>query len=135
LGVLPYGPLGGGLLTGKYHRGEPPEDGTRAAGDGLIAEGMNRRMTERAFATADIVREIADESGRTPAQVALNWVTNRPEVTSSLVGARTVDQLEDNLASVGWQLDPEHVDRLDQSSRISLGYPQEFQRWMATIGM
>ncbi|MEY2430528.1 MAG: hypothetical protein QOC92_253, partial [Acidimicrobiaceae bacterium] len=102
---------------------------------GLIAEGMNRRMTERAFATADVVQEIAAEAGRTPAQVALNWVTNRPEVTSSLVGARTIDQLDDNLGSVGWQLDPDHVDRLDQSSRVSIGYPQEFQQWMATIGM
>ncbi|MDQ1462973.1 MAG: hypothetical protein QOI08_4457 [Actinomycetota bacterium] len=135
LGMLPYGPLGGGLLTGKYHRGEQPEDGTRASGVGLIAEGMNRRMTDQAFATADVVREIAAESGRTPAQVALNWVTNRPEVTSSLVGARTVEQLDDNLGSIGWRLDPEHVDRLDDCSRIRLGYPQVFQQWMASIGM
>jgi aryl-alcohol dehydrogenase-like predicted oxidoreductase len=135
LGMLPYGPLGGGLLTGKYHRGVPPEDGTRASGLGLIAEGMNRRMTDQAFATADVVRDIAAESGRTPAQVALNWVTNRPEVTSSLVGARTVEQLDDNLGSIGWRLDPEHVDRLDDCSRIRLGYPQEFQQWMASIGM
>jgi aryl-alcohol dehydrogenase-like predicted oxidoreductase len=135
LGVLPYGPLGGGLLAGKYRRGEPPREGTRAAGEGLIAEGMNRRMTDRAFATAEVVQSIAAESGRTPAQVALNWVTNRPQVASSLVGARTVAQLEDNLGSVGWRIDPEHLDRLDQSSRVSLGYPQEFQRWMADIGM
>jgi aryl-alcohol dehydrogenase-like predicted oxidoreductase len=135
LGVLPYGPLGGGLLTGKYQRGEAPADGTRAAGEGLIAEGMSRRMTDRAFATAEVVREVAAESGRTPAQVALNWVTNRPPVTSSLIGARTLEQLDDNLGSVGWQLDPEHVDRLNESSHIRLGYPQEFQHWMANIGM
>jgi aryl-alcohol dehydrogenase-like predicted oxidoreductase len=135
LGMLPYGPLGGGLLTGKYRRDEKPDEGTRAATGGLGGEGMRRRMTERAFATADVVREIASESGRTPAQVALNWVTNRPEVTSSLVGARTVDQLDDNLGSVGWRLDPEHVDRLDHSSRVSLGYPQAFQEWMASVGM
>jgi len=135
LGVLPYGPLGGGLLTGKYRRGESPADGTRAAGEGLIAEGMSRRMTERAFATADVVGEIATESGRTRAQVALNWVTNRPEVTSSLVGARSVAQLDDNLGAVGWRLDAGQIDRLDESSRVSLGYPQEFQRWMASIGM
>ena len=73
--------------------------------------------------------------GRTPAQVALNWVTNRPEVTSALIGARTVDQLEDNLGSVGWLLDPEHVDRLNEASRFRIGYPQEFQQWMANIGM
>jgi len=135
MGVLPYGPLGGGLLTGKYRPGQPPGDGTRAAGEGLIAEGMSRRMTERAFATADVVREVAAESGRTPAQVALNWVTNRPGVTSSLLGARTVQQLEDNLGSVGWRLEPEHVKRLDQSSRIRVGYPLEFQQWMAAVGM
>jgi aryl-alcohol dehydrogenase-like predicted oxidoreductase len=135
MGVLPYGPLGGGLLTGKYNRGEQPADGTRAAGAGLIAEGMNRRMTDRAFATAEVVREIASESGHTAAQVALNWVTNRPEVTSSLVGARTVAQLDDNLGAVGWRLDREHVGRLDDSSRIRIGYPQEFQDWMASIAM
>jgi aryl-alcohol dehydrogenase-like predicted oxidoreductase len=135
LGVLPYGPLGGGLLTGKYRRGAPPAAGTRAAGDGLSGEGMSRRMTEQAFVTADVVRDIAAESGRTAAQVALNWVTNRPHVTSSLLGARTVEQLEDNLGSVGWQLDPEHGERLDGSSRIRIGYPQEFQQWMAAEGM
>jgi aryl-alcohol dehydrogenase-like predicted oxidoreductase len=135
LGVLPYGPLGGGLLTGKYRRGEPPGAGTRAGGDGMSSEGMSRRMTDRAFATADVVREIAAEAGRTAAQVALNWVTNRPQVTSSLLGARTLDQLDDNLGSVGWRLEPEHVDRLDQSSRIRIGYPQEFQHWMAAVGM
>jgi aryl-alcohol dehydrogenase-like predicted oxidoreductase len=96
---------------------------------------MARRMTERAFATAEVVTEIAAESSRTPAQVALNWVTNRPEVTSSLVGARRVEQLEDSLASLGWRLDAEHLERLDQASRVSLGYPQEFQRWMAAVGM
>src|SRR5580704_12218563 len=133
LGVLPYGPLGGGLLTGKYRRGEAPGAGTRAAGDGLSGEGMSRRMTARAFATSDVVQEIATECGRTPAQVALNWVTNRPQVTSSLLGARTLDQLEDNLGAVGWRLDPEQVDRLDESSRVRIGYPQEFQQWMAAV--
>jgi aryl-alcohol dehydrogenase-like predicted oxidoreductase len=82
-----------------------------------------------------VVGEIAAEGGRTPAQVALNWVANRPQVTSSLLGARTVEQLEDNLGSVGWRLDAEHVERLDQSSSVSIGYPQEFQRWMAAVGM
>lgn len=135
LGVLAYGPLGGGLLTGKYLPGQPPAPGTRAAGDGLSGEGMSRRMTEQAFATADVVRQVAAESGRTLAQVALNWVTNRPQVASSLLGARTVEQLDDNLGSVGWRLDREHVDRLDESSRIRLGYPQEFQQWMAAVGM
>jgi len=135
LGVLAYGPLGGGLLTGKYRRGQPPAAGTRAAGDGLSGEGMSRRMTEQAFATADVVRQVAAESGRTLAQVALNWVTNRPQVASSLLGARTVEQLDDNLGSVGWGLDPEHVDRLDEASRIRVGYPQEFQQWMAAVGM
>jgi len=56
-------------------------------------------------------------------------------VTSSLIGARTLDQLDDNLGSVGWRLDPEHVDRLDEASQIRIGYPQEFQQWTANIGM
>jgi aryl-alcohol dehydrogenase-like predicted oxidoreductase len=135
VGVLAYGPLGGGLLTGKYRPGETPGAGTRAAAGGLAGEGMSRRMTERAFATAAVVREIADELGRTPAQVALNWVTQQPGITVALVGARTVEQLTDNLGSIGWDLDRAHVARLDESSRIASGYPQDFQRWMSSVGM
>src|SRR4051794_11375198 len=135
LGVLAYGPLGGGLLTGKYRPGEPPRADTRAASDGLVGEGMSRRMTERAFATAEVVRQVADELGRTPAQVAANWVIQQAGVTVALLGARTVTQLEDNLGAVGWRFEPEHLARLDASSRIAAGYPQEFQRWMSAVGM
>jgi aryl-alcohol dehydrogenase-like predicted oxidoreductase len=91
------------------------------------------RVSELRLGTMTFGRE-CDEA-TTPAQVALNWVTNRPQVTSSLLGARTLDQLKDNLGAVGWRLNPEQVDRLDESSRVRIGYPQEFQQWMAAVGM
>jgi len=135
LAMLSYGPLGGGVLTGKYRPGEAPPEDTRASGDGISAISVGRQMTERGFATAEVVRQVAAETGRTPAQVALNWVTYRPGATSSLLGARSVEQLQDNLGSIGWHLDEEHRNRLDESSRFKLGYPQDAQRWMASIGL
>ncbi|MCU1375847.1 MAG: dehydratase [Actinomycetia bacterium] len=81
------------------------------------------------------MREVATELDRTPAQVALNWVLHRKGITSPLVGARTVEQLDDTLGAVGWQLEPEMVERLTSVSRIHFGYPQEFQVWMASVGM
>jgi aryl-alcohol dehydrogenase-like predicted oxidoreductase len=96
---------------------------------------MNRRMTERAFETVGVVRAIAEELGRSPAHVALNWVMSRPDITVALMGARTVQQVDDNLGALGWQLEEEHLARLDAASRINVGYPQEFQRWMAAVGM
>jgi aryl-alcohol dehydrogenase-like predicted oxidoreductase len=135
LGVLCYGPLAGGLLTGKYRRGTPPDPRTRAGGSDLSAEGMSRRMSERAFAIADVVRDVAAEVGRPPAHVALGWVLGQPGITSALIGARTVAQLDETLGTVGWSLDPELSDRLDAASEHRVGYPQEFQSWMASIGM
>jgi aryl-alcohol dehydrogenase-like predicted oxidoreductase len=135
LAVLPYGPLAGGLLSGKYRRGEAPPPDTRAGGDEMTRRGMSFRMTERGFATAQVVQTVAETSGHNPSQVALNWVLTREGITAPILGVRTTEQLDDNLGALGWRLDLEHETLLDETSRITLGYPHDFHTWMADLGM
>jgi aryl-alcohol dehydrogenase-like predicted oxidoreductase len=132
LAVLPWSPLGGGLLTGKYRRGERPAADTRG-GDDSTPSGTLVRMRleeERNHAVVETVGKVAAAAGRTPAQVALNWVLTRPDVTSPILGARSVAQLDDNLGALGWRLDEEHEQALDDASEIPLGYPYEFMGWI-----
>ncbi len=131
LAVLPWSPLGGGLLTGKYRRGEEPPAETRAGDRTPSAVLMRERLkAEHNFAVAEAVGKVAADVGRTPAQVALNWVLTRDGVTAPIIGARTLEQLEDNLGAAGWQLDPEHEHALDEASAIELGYPYDFIAWI-----
>ncbi len=129
LAVLPWSPLGGGLLTGKYRRGEQPAVDTRGGDDSSPSGALVRwRLDdEHADAVVDTLATVAAALGRSPAQVALNWVLHRPGITAPILGARTVAQLDDNLASLGWQLDEEHRRALDEVSAIPLGYPYEFR--------
>jgi aryl-alcohol dehydrogenase-like predicted oxidoreductase len=126
LGVVPYSPLAGGVLTGKYSRADltatnpASGDGTRKAFN--LALGT---LTERNLAIADVVREIAAELGRTPAQVALAWTLRHPDVTAPIIGARTPAQLEDNLGALQIDFGPSHLARLDEASAISLGFPHD----------
>ncbi len=125
LGLLPWSPLGGGWLTGKYQRAERPTGSTRLGDNperGM--EAWERRGTDRTWNIIEAVRHIADERGATMAQVALSWVTNRPGVTSTILGARTVEQLEDNLASVDVVLTDQEVAELDTASDLhATDYP------------
>lgn len=126
LGVTPWSPLAGGLLTGKYSRedldaselepGERPQDRRQM---------VRSRLTERRLLIANAVAEVAAEVGHSPAQVALRWVMDRPGVTSTILGARTTDQLEDNLGSLDVTLDSDQRARLDAASEIDLGFPHE----------
>jgi aryl-alcohol dehydrogenase-like predicted oxidoreductase len=134
IAVLPYGPLAGGLLSGKYHEGQAPPPDTRAGGDSMSSRGMSFRMTPRGFAAARAVQTVAAACDRTPSQVALNWVLTRPGVTAPILGVRTIEQLEDNLGAVGWRLKPEDETLLNEASRITLGYPHDFHSWMAELG-
>jgi aryl-alcohol dehydrogenase-like predicted oxidoreductase len=124
LAVLPWAPLGGGVLTGKYRQGQIPER-TRAHGASRTAESARTRLTALALAIGDAVAEIAAETGRTPAQVALNWLADRPTVTAPVMGARSVQQLRENLGAAGWTMEPRHRSRLDAVSQIDLGYPHD----------
>jgi aryl-alcohol dehydrogenase-like predicted oxidoreductase len=119
VGVVAWGPLGGGVVTGKYRLDQPAPPDTRLGGPQTLA-----RMTDRAQTIASEVESVAVEIGRTPAQVALNWVLHRSGVTAPLVGARTVEQLTENLGASGWRLSAELERRLDAASAVALPYPQ-----------
>jgi aryl-alcohol dehydrogenase-like predicted oxidoreductase len=124
LAVLPWAPLAGGVLTGKYSRGDIPV-ASRAHGESGPAVAARERLTARAGQIALAVADVAAAAGRSPAQVALNWLAGRPGVTAPIIGARTADQLRENLGATGWVMDGEHRTRLDEASRIELGYPHD----------
>jgi aryl-alcohol dehydrogenase-like predicted oxidoreductase len=118
LGLLPWSPLGGGWLTGKYARDERPSGATRLGEDpDRGVEAYDRRSPQqRTWAVVDAVREVADGRGASMAQVALAWLVDRPSVTSVILGARTLEQLTDNLGAAGLHLSSEETARLDAAS-------------------
>jgi len=123
LGVLAWSPLARGFLSGKYRRGETAPAGTRLdAWKEAFAAFDNDRM----WSLLDTVQAVAAAHATTPAAVSLAWLLARPELTSVVIGARTVSQLEDNLAALQVRLSPEELQRLDQASRPEWGYPYSF---------
>jgi len=126
IGILPWSPLGGGWLTGKYRRDEVPTGATRLGENperGMEAYGPRARE-ERTWRVVDAVRDVATGRGVSLSQVALAWLMGRPAVTSVILGARTLDQLADNLGAAGLRLSGEETDRLDAASEIPIGdYP------------
>ena len=117
LGLLPWSPLGGGWLTGKYRRDQRPTGATRLGDNperGM--EAWDRRGTDRTWDVIDAVQRIAESRGTSMAEVALAWVTGRPGVTSTILGARTLEQLESNLEAAGLHLTAEETAALDQAS-------------------
>jgi aryl-alcohol dehydrogenase-like predicted oxidoreductase len=123
LGILPWSPLANGFLTGKFERGKPPAKGTRL---GEKDERFKRYDNERNWRIIDAVRAVAAEVNATPAAVSLAWLLAKPQVTSVIFGARTIEQLDANLAAVEVELGDKHVAALDQASTFDLGYPYEF---------
>ena len=118
LGLLPWSPLGGGWLTGKYTRDARPTGATRLGEDPERGvEAYDRRSTaQRTWDVIDAVESVASSRGVTMAQVALAWVVDRPMVSSVILGARTVEQLQDNLGAAGLHLSQEETARLDTAS-------------------
>ncbi|MET0527192.1 MAG: aldo/keto reductase [Microvirga sp.] len=126
IGILPWSPLGAGFLSGKYTRDGEPSAGTHYGKDAAMARHRKREVYEsdQSWATVDTVQKIAGELGATPSQVALSWVTNRPAVTSSIIGARTMNQLVDILGSADLALDTETLSKLDDvSAPVPDDYP------------
>ncbi len=118
IGLLPWSPLGGGWLTGKYKRDEAPTGASRLGEDperGMEAYGP-RNAEERTWDVVSAVQKVADGRGVTMAQVALAWVTDRPAVTSTILGARTIEQLQDNLGAADLHLSAEESAALDAAS-------------------
>ncbi len=117
LGLLPWSPLGGGWLSGKYKRDERPAGATRLGEDpGRGMEAYDRRGTQRTWQVIDAVQKVAGERGVSMAEVALAWVTGRPGVTSTILGARTADQLEANLRAAGLRLSTAETAALNAAS-------------------
>ncbi|MBE7177028.1 MAG: aldo/keto reductase [Mucilaginibacter polytrichastri] len=125
VGAVVWSPLSAGRLSGKYNRDNPkPQDARIAQGGG---EGPEYPQ-EQFFDLVDLLHAIADETGRSVAQVALNWVLQRPTVSSIIIGARNEEQLKQNLEATGWSLDSEQIRRLDSASERPATYPYWHQR-------
>jgi aryl-alcohol dehydrogenase-like predicted oxidoreductase len=118
IGVTAWSPLGGGVLTGKYNQSNPV-DGRLSMTDQPF------QIFDRDLKIAEVVLAIAAEIQRSPAQVALNWLKNRSNSVIPMIGARKLSQLQDNLACIDFNLTPEQLQRLDNISAISLGFPHE----------
>lgn len=115
IAVTPWGALGTGILSGKYNR---------AGGSGRVSTWGP--IDPRKLAIAEEVIKIADEIGRTPSQVALSWVRQQPGVIIPILGAKTLPQVQDNLACVDFKLSAEHLQHLSDVSQIELGFPHDF---------
>jgi aryl-alcohol dehydrogenase-like predicted oxidoreductase len=122
LGILPWSPLAAGFLSGKFERGKPPE-GTARLG---MKDRFARYDNERNWKIIDAVRTVAREVSSTPSAVALAWLLAKPQVSSVIFGARTVEQLDANLAAADLEISARHVEILDQASAFELGYPYNF---------
>jgi len=120
LGLLIWSPLAGGLLSGKYRRGAPAPAGSRHAGEWSEPPIYDE---DKLYDTIEVLVEVADHRGVSAAQVALAWVLARPGVTSTIVGARTEEQLADNLAAATLELTADEHARLEAVSRPPLLYP------------
>ena len=121
LGIVPWSPLKSGILSGKYTRSNretvQPRRGEWVKG--LLAE-------ERTYEILDVLFEVAREANSTPARVALNWLHRQSGVTAPIIGARTIEQLDDNLAALDVELTLDQLSRLSQVSRPKLNFPAEF---------
>jgi aryl-alcohol dehydrogenase-like predicted oxidoreductase len=109
IGVVPWSPLAGGFLAGKYRRGEEPPADSRAANDENFREGY---LTDENFDVLGVVREVAEEVGAPEAQVGLAWLLHHEQVTAPIIGARSVDQVEENLAAADLSLSDDQFERI-----------------------
>ncbi len=120
VGALVWSPLGWGRLTGKVRRGQPLPEGSRLHQTAEFGPPVD---DERLFHIVDALDEVAKETGRTIPQIAINWLLQRPTVSSVIIGARNEEQLRQNLGAVGWSLTAEQMARLDRASSVTAPYP------------
>lgn len=129
MGVVPWAPLGSGVLTGKYTRADLTSSAEASpSGSRRNIALVTGALTERGIDIADEVKAIAAECDASPAQVAIAWTLANPAVTSPIVGARTAAQLENNLAALELCLEADQIDRLNAASQIELGFPHDMLR-------
>ncbi len=132
VGAVVWSPLAAGMLGGRYRRDQPfPADGRVKQGGSPIPEAVIDK--EVLYNTVDVLQALAKETGKSVAQVALNWLLQRPTVSSILFGARNEEQLKENLGAVGWNLNIDQVRRLDAASEVHTIYPYWHQRQNLTL--
>ncbi len=120
LGALVWSPLGWGRLTGKIRRGAPLPERSRLHETASFGPPVD---DEYLYRVVDALDTIADETGKAVPQIALNWLLQRPTVSSAIIGARDEEQLRQNLGAVGWKLTPEQIARLNEASAVTAPYP------------
>ncbi|WP_339202692.1 aldo/keto reductase [Paenibacillus sp. FSL K6-3182] len=123
VGIIPWAPIGGGFLTGRYTREEPKEGRlTSKVGE----SSWNLRSNDKNFEILDALLEAAKELDKSPAQVALRWLIQREGITSPIFGASKLEQFEDNIGAIGWEMPSEVWNRLEQISALPEDYPKRF---------
>jgi aryl-alcohol dehydrogenase-like predicted oxidoreductase len=125
VGALIWSPLGWGRLTGKVRRDHPLPEGSRLPETAKYGPPVNDQLL---YSVVDVLDVLAKETGKTVPQIALNWLLQRPTVSSVIVGARNETQLRENLGAIGWSLTPEQISQLDAVSQITPVYPYWHQR-------
>lgn len=120
LGALVWSPLGWGRLTGKISRGKPLPEGSRLHATADFGPPVEDELLYR---VVDALEEVAGETGKSVPQVAINWLIQRPTVSSVIIGARNEEQLRQNLGAIGWSLTPEQIGKLDTASAVTAPYP------------
>jgi aryl-alcohol dehydrogenase-like predicted oxidoreductase len=125
VGAAVWSPLGWGRLTGRIRRGSPMPDDSRLHATAAFGPPVD---DEYLYRVVDALDEVAAETGKSVSQIALNWLLQRPTVSTVIVGARNEAQLQQNLGAVGWSLSPEQVAKLDAASQRPLAYPYWHQR-------
>lgn len=120
VGAVVWSPLGWGRLTGKIRRGQPLPEKSRLHETAAFGPPVDDELL---FRVVDALDEVAEETGKTIPQIAINWLLQRPTVSSVIIGARNEAQLRENLDAVGWTLSPEQVARLDEASSVTAAYP------------
>lgn len=132
VGAVVWSPLGWGRLTGKIRRGQPLPEQSRLRSKTSVDMGPPV-ADEFLFQVVDALDSVAAETGKTVPQVALNWLLQRPTVSTIVIGARNEEQLRQNLGAVGWNLTPAQVEKLDKASATTLAYPYFHQAFFERI--
>lgn len=130
VGAMVWSPLGWGRLTGKIRRGQPLPEGSRLNSKAIVDAGP-QVDDEFLYQVVDALDEVAEETGKTVPQVALNWLLQRPTISSVIIGARNEEQLKQNLGAVGWNLTKDQVAKLDAASAKPFAYPYFHQQGFA----
>lgn len=132
IGVIPWSPLGGGMLTGKYKRDQEPAEDTRFGAPDPRTQAMWRpyALRERNFAIVDKVLDVANKAGISPIELSLGWLLTKPQVASPIIGPKTIQQLQDNLKALDVTLPPDVINEIDSVSRPELPYPHNFLMMM-----